>query len=261
MAGDHIGATFSTAAGFVARTVALARRGLAANGRVVVFPAHRDAAVVDRLLEEPADLRQARRDGRLDLADPDQVQRGPGVFDPDYLTETYAAVTAQTVAAGFTGLWVSVDMTWAEPSFADPAALASFEARSFPLFATRQLTAVCQYDLSVFPKGQAVRACQAHPCNDGLRLRHDTMHSGTSVRLSGQTDLSNAGAWQAMLRSLQPDSGLDITAMAFIDVPGLREIARAVSRHPGIVVWVTSEQAEMLELVLDRGAANIHIAT
>jgi hypothetical protein len=152
-------------------------------------------------------------------------------------------------------------MTWAEPSFADPAALASFEARSFPLFATRQLTAVCQYDLSVFTKSQAVRACQAHPCNDGLRLRHDTMHAGTSVRLSGETDLSNAGAWQAMLRSLKPDSGLDITAMAFIDVPGLREIASAVSRHPGIVVWVTSEQAEMLELVLDRSAANIQIAT
>jgi hypothetical protein len=259
MAGDHIGATFSTIDGFVARTVALARRGLAADGRVVVFPARRDTAVVDRLLQEPADLRQARKDGRLDLGDPDQVQRAPGVFDPDYLTGMYAAVTAQTTAAGFTGLWASVDMTWAEPPFADPAALASFEARSFPLFATRQLTAVCQYDLSRFTKGQAVRAGQAHPCNDGLRLRHDTMHGGTSVRLSGETDLSNAGAWRAMLESLQPDSGLDITAMAFIDVPGLREIARAVSRHPGIVVRATSEQAEMLGLVLDRDAANIQI--
>jgi hypothetical protein len=251
-AGDHIGTTFGSAAAFTANTVPFVERAVAAGGQVMVFPGGplRDSLTgyLGHLAQRRPPLAAAARRGQMQVADSRQVQLATGRFDPVYLHQAYAAATDQAVAAGYRGLWVSVDMSWA--AGVDPAALTQFEAGSFPLFTSRRLTAICQYDTRVFATAHATAACSAHPAtlHGGAPLRHQRTDPAT-LRLSGETDLANGEAFQALLTSLRPGDTLDLTGMSFIDIAGLAAVKRLAATLPHLTIKISPTQARFLDLI------------
>jgi hypothetical protein len=251
--GDHIAATFAAADVFASTTVEFAEQAVAAGGQVLVFPGdpYRDdpRPFRDDIGRRSPMLAAATAAGQVSVADSRRVQLAPGRFAPDHLHRTYAAATGAAVAAGYRGLWVSVDMAWA--SDVDPVASAAFEAMAFPLFTSGELTALCHYDTRLFSAGVVEAACQAHPAGLelGEPLRHRRLHDGSTLQLSGDSDIDNRLAFSAVLGSLRPGDTLDITAMGFVDVHGLDLIVQQHLRVPGLTVRATRRQAHLLDLV------------
>ncbi|GAA4606649.1 hypothetical protein BJY16_005934 [Actinoplanes octamycinicus] len=256
--GDHISATFRCPAEFARRTADFAGQALTAYAKVLVFPrpADRDElGAVQRYLagRSPA-LRAATGSGRLQVLDSRQVQLAPGKLDPGHLHAAYAAATEEAVASGYSGLWMSVDMSWAAD--AEPAALVECEAAAFPLFTSRELTVLCHYDLGVFGPDRVTAACRAHPAGLDSRwpLRHQRLPDNRTLRLTGETDLANATAFAALIRGLRPGDILDVSGMTFLDVRALTSVARAVADLGDLTVHATRSQRDLLDLVRAAGA-------
>lgn len=251
--GDHIGTRFASPSQFTATTIAFAEQAIAAAAQVIIFPGdpHPDTLTdfQDHLIRQGRTIADAVRSGQIRIADSRQVQLAPGRFDPAYLHDLYTAATGQAISAGYRGLWVSVDMSWAADT--DPDVLTAFEADAFSLFTSHQLTAICLYDTRIFSELRVAAACQAHPAAiDGAApLRHDRLHDRGTLRLSGDTDIANHIAFTALTRSLQPGDTLDITAMTFIDVRGLARIVDLEGQVPGLRINATGRQLHLLDLI------------
>jgi MEDS: MEthanogen/methylotroph, DcmR Sensory domain len=250
--GDHVGATFASPAAFVASTVMFTEQAIRAAAQVMIFPGdpHRDDPTGFRayLREHSPAIAAASARGQVQVADSRQMQLAVGRFDPTYLGQAYAAASAQAVSAGYRGLWVSVDMSWA--AGVDPAALTAFEANAYPLFTSGKLTALCQYDQRTFPATVASAACAAHPAapDSPQPLRHQR-HPGNTLHLSGETDLTNRTAFTALLHSLRAGDTLDITAMTFVDLRGLAAIAGQRRRLADLTVRASTYHSKVLHLV------------
>jgi hypothetical protein len=243
--GDHIGVSFAASTSFAVTTASFTHQALDAGAKVIVFPGELTGGSSERLNAGNLRLREASRSGQLSFADSQSVQLGTGRFDPAYLNQLYAAATAQALDAGYTGLWVSVDMSWAGPGVAEERALAAFEAESYPLFRDRSLTAICHYDTRIFPAAAARRACSAHPAT----LRAAVMRSrfeDQTLLLTGETDVSNRLAFETVVGALTDGDTLDLTGMAFLDIPAAVTLARFAHARPGMNIRVTPSQRELL---------------
>jgi|KBSSwiStaDraftv2_1062776.scaffolds.fasta_scaffold79565_3 hypothetical protein len=246
-AGDHVGTSFASADQFAVVTAAFARQGLALGARVMIFPGERTSEALARELEVDELLSSAIHEGRVLLGDVRTAQLAHGRFDRDYLHLLYAGATAQSVATGFTGLWVSVDMSWAPPWFVDADTLTAFEAGSHTLFASRRLTAICHYDEAIFPRDQVWAACAAHPAGlHGVAVRR--RNDGALIRLSGVADLSNAIAFRALSTGFRRGGTVDLSEMSFIDISALTALARA-GTTADVSYVATPHQHEMLKLI------------
>ncbi|WP_345385326.1 MEDS domain-containing protein [Nonomuraea salmonea] len=170
-AGDHVAARFGSDAGFADLAMEFARGGVTARGQVLLFVPRRLRRLIGDRLAASASLRAAARDGHVRLVDPRDVQLAGG-FDAVRLHTTYHDATQAALIAGYPGLWVAVDMSWARPSVVDAEALVAFEAASITLFTQATLTALCAFDTRVFTAEQVFRVCQAHPVADAAGFGH-----------------------------------------------------------------------------------------
>lgn len=246
-AGDHIGVSFAANANFAITTASFTHQALDAGGQVIVFPGELTGDSAEQLSAGNLRLRQASRSGQLSFADSHAVQLATGRFDPVHLNRIYAASAVQALNAGYTGLWVSVDMSWARPGIAEPQALTAFEAEAFPLFRARTLTAICHYDTRIFPVEAAREACSAHPASlraAAMRLRYQDR----TLLLSGETDLGNRLAFATIVGTLADGDTLDLTAMRFLDISAAASIARAARARPGLRIRVSTGHRELLTI-------------
>jgi len=246
-AGDHIGVSFAANTSFAVATAFFTHHALDAGGQVIVFPGELTSDSTEQLNAGNLRLRQASRTGQLSFGDSRAVQLATGRFDPGHLHEIYAAAIIQALDAGYTGLWVSVDMSWARPGIAEPQALTRFEAESHPLFRARTLTAICQYDTRIFPPDVARDACAAHPAS----LRAATMrcrYRDRTLLLSGDTDLTNRIAFETIIGTVADGDTIDLTGMAFLDASAAASLARAAHANPRLRLVVDPGQRDLLTL-------------
>ncbi|MEV4570205.1 MEDS domain-containing protein [Nonomuraea sp. NPDC049419] len=249
-AGDHVAARFGSDAAFADLAVEFACNGVTARGQVLLFVPRRLRRLIGDRLAASAPLRAAARDGHVRVVDPRDVQLAGG-FDAARLHTAYHDATQAALIAGYPGLWVVVDMSWARPSVVDPEALVAFEAASITLFTEATLTALCAFDTRVFTAKQVFRVCQAHPVADAAGFGHRATPDGCGLALSGETDRSNALAWKALLAALAPDHHVvDISGMSFLSVRAMADLGAAarVLLRP-LTVRATRAQATHLRLL------------
>jgi hypothetical protein len=246
--GDHIGVCFAAATSFAVTTASFTHQALDAGGKVIVFAGELTGDSVERLGATNLRLRQAGRRGQLSFGDSRAAQLATGRFDPSHLKRLYAAATGQALAEGYTGLWVSVDMSWAKPGVAEPRALTAFEAESFPLFRDRTLTAICHYDTRIFPAEAARAACSAHPATLRAAVMRSRYEPGT-LRLTGETDLSNRLAFETAVGALADGDTLDLTGMDFLDIRAAVVLSRIADARPALRIRVTASQRELLSAI------------
>ena len=243
--GDHIGVSFAASASFAITTASFTHQALDAGGQVIVFPGELTGDSTEQISAGNLRLRQASRTGQLSFADSRAIQLATGRFDPDHLNQIYAAAIVQALAAGYTGLWVSVDMSWAQPGVVETQALTTFEAEAFPLFRDRTLTAICHYDTRIFPESAAKDACAAHPAS----LRAATMrfrYQDRTLLLSGDTDLSNRIAFETIIGTLADGDTVDLAGMGFLDISAVASLARVAHTRPRLRIMAGTGQRELL---------------
>lgn len=184
--GDHVGVTFDDDDSLAATTLDFVEQGRRAGARVLVFAApHLAGSLPGVQVMEP----RSTLDGLMDF---------------------YAEAVRQAATEGRSGLWTSVEMSWARAI--DPDELVAAESGLNTLFGDGRLTAICHYDTRLFPPAQLTRFHQAHPVGrEAACLRHRTTSAG--VTFTGEADRTNLLAWQALTRAL-PDGEavIDITA-------------------------------------------------
>ncbi|MCK2218712.1 MEDS domain-containing protein [Actinomadura sp. ATCC 31491] len=263
-AGAHVAARFGSDGAFLSAAAGFARAGVGEGAQVLLFPSPRLREALRGRLSGGGDaaLGAAARDGRLLVLDPRQVQLAGGAFDPARLRAAYLDAVRDALAAGRTGVWTAVDMDWARPGVADPGALVAFEAAANTLFTPGTLTALCAYDTRVFTAGQIFRACQAHPSSDDTAgFAHRALPCGGGLAFSGETDRSNALAWNALLASLAPGHDVvDISAMSFLSIQALADLGAAACARPRpLTIRVTFRQATRLSLLRLDQVATIEV--
>lgn len=138
--------------------------GLAAGERCVyVLGDHSAEDVEAALAAAGVDAAGDRRRGALVLVDRWQVSFPDGRFDPAAMIVYVRSGIADSQAAGFSGLRVVAEMSWALQMGVEDHRLIHYEALGNDLYPDQPLVSVCLYDRSKFPAAVCQDALRVHP--------------------------------------------------------------------------------------------------
>jgi PAS domain S-box-containing protein len=145
--------------------------------------------VVAALTAAGVAVERERERGTLSLFTKEMF-RQPGPFDPNRLLEFLHATVEQSLAAGYTGFRMAVEMTWAPANGVPFDRLVEFEAtantRFFPAV---KGSVMCLYNRRRFPPGVLEQVLRAHPfVARGPYLHPNVFYEGPDLLLGNPTD-------------------------------------------------------------------------
>ncbi|GAB3865711.1 MEDS domain-containing protein [Dactylosporangium cerinum] len=162
-------------------------------------------------------------------------------FDPDVLVDGIRHAVRDARAAGFQGLRLTGEMSWALP---DTVRLHEYESGvASTVTGSDGLAAICQYDERLFDKADFTGLVALHPglvsvdpLHDDRRLRVVPTYSPRGLRLHGTVDeLTAAPFAEALAHTADwPERVvvIDCADLRFIDVAGIRALVRAAEALP-----------------------------
>lgn len=162
---------------------------------------------------------------------------GGGPLEPDRMVGMFREQSALARDDGFTGLCVVADMNWILPINSRAGAVIRFEVQLERLVTAVDATVVCAYRADSFDAATITGALCVHPNGFGtfepppFQL---VAVDGSRWRLSGEVDILAASQFRSALDAVTPPGGqceIDVSALQFIDVRGLRTIARTSTRR------------------------------
>jgi anti-anti-sigma regulatory factor len=164
----------------------------------------------------------------------------PDAFDETRLREELEAEKRLALDAGFNGILIVSDVTWAAtPGGVDGDALAAYERAVTAVLADGRESAVCQYDRSRFGSRTIAGCAATHPVletafdeTDTLRNGQVTLHLGRhgTVRAQGEIDMANADLLERALVTARERSHnvcVDVSELTFIDLRGVHALFAA----------------------------------
>ena len=238
--GDHACATFATDTDQAALVGGFARDAFARGDRVFYLADRSDEVQVTAFLDHAGvDGRARLGAGDLHILHSSQMGLEDG-FERDRQMAVWQSLIDSAQADGYRGLAVAVEMTWALRWGVPMSALIDYEATSEAVFASRAMSAVCQYDSRFFDPATIESAHLAHPysmriAGEDFDARYTRLavawdDRDRSLRLIGEIDLGNVAFLDFELDELQKTGPLvvDCTRLRFIDVAGCRLLHRGV---------------------------------
>jgi PAS domain S-box-containing protein len=121
-------------------------------------------AVRDAMLETGIDVDRYGRDGSLIIVVGKQdMYIKPGYFHPDWSIRFLSQQEDEARAAGFSGIRIIGEMSWAIGDDSDSARLIEYEAKINRWFAQINASGICQYNLNRFPPEVILGVVQTHP--------------------------------------------------------------------------------------------------
>jgi hypothetical protein len=269
--GEHACLTYSDEEERLDIVAAFVADGLAAGQQVVCFT---DAVAPGKLREQ---LR--RRDvavtptgdgGQLQVHAVEQQWFADGGFRAEGLLGLLSEQLREAHAAGYRGLRVTADMSWATRPLPGVEQLGVFETTVNDLFAGGELTSICQYDRQRFDAVTLGVVCDAHPRavaartyhNDAL-LRICRQYRPRGIRVAGEIDYRAVDALRAALsEAIRLDDHIDVnlTELRFIDATAAGEILNAAAglpAHRRMTVRCTRQTARVLAVLSPSPPAQI----
>ncbi|MDG6107444.1 MEDS domain-containing protein [Dactylosporangium aurantiacum] len=165
-------------------------------------------------------------------------------FDPGTLVDGIRDAIRDARAAGFQGLRLTGEMSWALRRVPDTGRLHEYESGvASTVTGSEELAAICQYDERLFDRADVSGLVARHPgvvCVDPLhddrRLRIVPTYAPRGLRVQGTVDeLSAAPFAEALAHTTQwPEAVvvIDLAELRFIDVAGIRTLVRAAEALP-----------------------------
>jgi anti-anti-sigma regulatory factor len=215
--------------------------GLSRGERVIYYADRTGPAVIDSWLADSGiETSRMVEEGRLEIRPIDNNYVFGGHFEPDAVITTLWVEVRETRDAGYPGLRISGEMTSELRPVADERALREYETRMSRVFDSRELAAICQYDLRLFDEAAVTqmiachpRVVQIDPLHDDRRLRIVPMYAPRGLRIVGTVDVLTVGALATTLqiatRWPDRDLHLDLGELEFIEVAGVRAIVRTAA--------------------------------
>lgn len=151
--------------------------GLEAGERCVYVVGEQDPARIERSLAAVGiDVAAQVARGALVLVTHWEVSFPHGAFDPVAMIGFVRQTIDQTMKAGFSGLRVIAEMTWALQMGVGANKLIHYEALGNHLYPGEPLVAVCMYDRSRFPAAVCADAMRVHPWVAVGEATHDNIY-------------------------------------------------------------------------------------
>ncbi|MFF3645295.1 MEDS domain-containing protein [Streptomyces sp. NPDC002564] len=181
----------------------------------------------------------AAESGQLTVATAEDAYLTAGRFDPDAAVAKLHRTVRSALAAGFAGLRVSGEMSWALRDAQGAGLLEEYETKVNRVFAGRRASAICQYDTRRFGAARVASLDRRHPGIVGLAPLHTspTLHlvpafqaGQLCLRVEGEVDYHTADVFAAALRTVARRPGdvrVDMSRLDFIDLSGMRILAQA----------------------------------
>jgi hypothetical protein len=170
--------------------------------------------------------RQASSTGQLVIGRTTDVYIPDGRLDSKRQVAAYGAALAQTRQEGYTGLRVGGDAAFAPQAGIDDDQLADYEMSVGPLFADRDLTALCWYDRKQFSEHVVATTRKIHPLRVMEQLGAlEVTRSPEGGRIAGTADADTRAefteALDELLRQQPALPGLryelDLTDLCYIE--------------------------------------------
>ncbi|MEU0055976.1 MEDS domain-containing protein [Streptomyces sp. NPDC006334] len=241
--GDHLCLAFADDGEQRRVVTAFLSEGLRRGERVMYFADRtRPEDVLGWLSASGTDPRPALDAGRLVVTTADDSYLAAGPFDPDGMVAALRKEVADSLAAGCTGFRVSGEMGWALRDVPGADRLHEYETKVNQVFSGHRASAVCQYDARRFPADRldafqgchgAVVECEPLHSDSTLRLIPTFQQGRRALRVVGSVDHRTthnlAAALDATL-AWPGDVRVDMRELEFIDLAGVRVLARAAAR-------------------------------
>lgn len=197
---------------------------------------------------------------QLVILSADEFYQAAAGFEADQVISRLHAETTAATRAGYLGLHICADMTWASHVLPDSQLLLAYERQVTELTATGELptlTGFCHYDRRQFTNEQLDIVRQAHSTELTAEqaeqreplLRMTPLEGQRGLRLSGEIDRSNLAEFAATLEEAcldDDDFHLDVKELRYVDVAALRLLVqtaanlsngyRFVLRSPGPII-------------------------
>ncbi|MGI5245943.1 MEDS domain-containing protein [Dactylosporangium sp. CA-139066] len=234
--GDHLCLPFASEAEQREVVSAYIADGLRRGERVLYFADRTHADAIDAWLgPHSVDGALAIARGQLDVR-----PAGDGAFDPAEVVVGIRDAVRDARAAGFQGLRLTGEMSWALRGAPTHVRLHEYESGvASTVVDSGDLAAVCQYDERIFATADLPALLAHHagvvridPLHDDRRLRIVPTYSPRGLRIGGVVDdataapladaLAQAAAWPAG----EPWFVLDLADLDFVDVAGIRALVR-----------------------------------
>jgi PAS domain S-box-containing protein len=121
-----------------------------------------EEVILEALRGAGVDVEAATGVGRLILAGSRDTYLKQGFFDPDRMINDLETLTDAAVAAGFSALRVTGEMSWALRETLGVERLLEYESKLAHFFAARPCLGICQYDRR-FPAETLLGVIRTHP--------------------------------------------------------------------------------------------------
>lgn len=177
--------------------------------------------------------------GQLIVESADDVYLPGGTFDPPRTLALLTSMIRQAAEAGYPGLRVTGEMSWARRGRPGSERLLEYEQECSGLFDGASALAICLYDRGRFDPEALEELERAHPVTvSGVRtspaatmtpVAFGVLRTG-SLRISGEIDRSNVHLLVDALALAVEEPGdlrLELRDLSFIDVSGLRALRTA----------------------------------
>ncbi|WP_158071238.1 MEDS domain-containing protein [Streptomyces sp. CB00455] len=222
-------------------------QGLARGERVLYFADRQDpATVLDWLRSAGARPEAAQASGQLRVLTAGAGYFPSGRFEGEPMVVTLRREVQESLQAGYTGFRVSGEMSWSLRGVPGTEQLSWYEREVTELFAGQPASALCQYDARLFDPEQldTFERChrgtvEADPLYEDalLRIVPSFLEGRRTVRVVGTVDYRTTGALAEALDTVLGWTGdvrVDMGALEFIDLAGLRALADSAGRfEPG----------------------------
>lgn len=177
------------------------RRGLERGERVVYIVDASTAEQIREFLRQAGiDVESAERRGQLLFLTSQEAYLREGSFDPQRMIALLKEETEKALTAGFTGLRVTGEMTWALRGLPGSERLIEYEALLNEFFPGSACTGLCQYDVRRFPPGILLDVLRTHPVVAlGMHLHENPFYVPPKEFLCGATDEATLDRWLATL--------------------------------------------------------------
>ncbi|MER5873587.1 MEDS domain-containing protein [Streptomyces sp. NPDC002044] len=243
--GDHLCLAFADDAEQRRVVTAYLSAGLELGERVLYFADRRDPReVLSWLGSAGTDPRRALASGQLDVTTAGKSYLAAGSFDAEAMASSLGQEVRDSLTAGYRGFRVSGEMGWALRDVPGTDQLERYERRVTEVFAGQPASAICQYDARRFGPRALDAFDRCHPgavepdalyAAPGLRLVPGFRAGQRSLRVVGTVDYRATDAFAAALETTLDwpgDVWVDMSALEFIDLAGVRALAHAAGRLP-----------------------------
>lgn len=240
--GDHACVVFESDDDQAKLIAGFARDAVARRDRIFYLADRADEErVVDFLSDAGLDAKAMLDSGALQVLHSADMGLEDG-FDRDRQLDVWRQLTGLARNDGYRGLAAAAEMSWALTWQVESDALVQYEATADPVFVSRELSAMCQYDARLFDEEMLERAGHAHRYTmsfgeDEYAIDYNRLllYAGKHLEVAGEIDLANVHFLEELLGQIlaDRDGELDCSGLRFVDAGGCRVLRAAANRKLG----------------------------